>query len=310
MCLKVPCREKTRTTPLRSLFVLLLLAVLAAPAALAQNGVSLFVIGDWGTGGKPARRVGEAMAGQHAVQRADAIISTGDNIYNSGVKSVDDPQWISKFENIYPTDRLDIPFWAVLGNHDHRGNADAQVEYGGRTLADGSITRWRMPARNWSTVFRSEGGDVAVRVVGIDTQELIAGATARKLRLAWIDSVLAAATEEWVLCVGHHPVYSHGHYGNTRVLVEQLAPLMEKHGVTAWLNGHEHDLQLLRRINGVRYIISGAGSGTRKTGTGVNTEFASRSLGFFRLDFDRQRMRIRVFGSDGSLLHEAEDARK
>jgi hypothetical protein len=102
-------------------------------------------------------------------------------------------------------------------------------------------------------------------------------------------------------------VYSHGHYGNTPVLLKRLAPILEKHGAHAYLNGHEHDLQLIRRINGVRYIISGAGSGTRKTGTGKNTEFVSRSLGFFRLDFDARSLRIRAIGSDGAVLHEATD---
>ena len=304
---KVPSSKKSEFHFTAEVVSLALMLFLAGTAALAQSRVSLLVVGDWGTGGQPARRVGEAMAAQHAVLPADAIISTGDNIYNSGVKSVDDPQWISKFEKIYPAARLPIPFWAVLGNHDHRGNPDAQVDYTGKKLADGSVTRWRMPARNWSTVFKSSDGKVRVRVVGIDTQELVVGEAARKLRLAWIDSVLASAKEEWIVCVGHHPVYAHGHYGNTPVLVKKLAPILEKHGVNAYLNGHEHDLQLIRRINGVRYIISGAGSGTRKTGTGKNTEFASQSLGFFRLDFDAQRLHIRAIGSDGLMLHETTD---
>ncbi len=275
-----------------------------------QNTISFHVVGDWGTGGKGARRVGGAMAGQHAIQSVDAIISTGDNIYPSGVKSVDDPQWQSKFERIYPAGQLPVPFWAVLGNHDYRSNPDAQVAYTGHRLPDGSVTRWRMPGRVWSTVFMREGGALRVRLVGIDTQQLVAGAAARKAHLRWIDSVLASAREEWIVVIGHHPVYAHGHYGNTPVLVKQLAPLLEKYGVHAYLNGHEHDLQLMRRINGVRYVVSGGGGGVRKTSSGPNTEFAASTLGFFRLDFDAKRMRIRAFDADGKLLHEAADQHK
>jgi tartrate-resistant acid phosphatase type 5 len=290
--------------------VCLLTVVPATAITLAQNAISFHVVGDWGTGGKGARRVGSAMAGQHAVQSVDAVLSTGDNIYPSGVKSVDDPQWKSKFENIYPAAQLPVPFWAVLGNHDYRSNPDAQVAYTGRRLSDGSVTRWHMPGRMWSTVFTRDGGALRVRLVGIDTQQLVAGAAARKAHLRWIDSVLASAREEWIVVIGHHPVYAHGHYGNTPVLVKQLAPLLEKHGVAAYLNGHEHDLQLMRRINGVRYLVSGGGGGVRKTSSGPNTEFAASTLGFFRLDFDAKRLRIRAFDTDGKLLHEAADPRK
>ncbi|MBE0644699.1 MAG: metallophosphoesterase [Bacteroidetes bacterium] len=290
--------------------LLVLLLCTAAPGLRAQSGVSFLVVGDWGTGGKGARQVGSAMAMQHAMSRVDAVISTGDNIYPSGVKSVDDPQWRSKFENIYPADKLPVPFWAVLGNHDYRSSPDAQVAYTGHVLPDGSITRWHMPGYGWSTVFKSEDGALSVRLIGIDTQQLVGSAAARKKHLRWIDSALALAHEDYTLVIGHHPVYSHGHYGDTPVLVKQLAPLLEKYGVGAYLDGHEHDLQLMRRINGVRYIISGGGGGTRKTSMGKNSEFASSSLGFFRLDFSKEKMCIRVFDSHGALLHETADLRR
>lgn len=283
----------------------------------AQDTVSLLVIGDWGTGGNGARQVGSAMAVQHAARAVDAVISTGDNIYPSGVKSVDDPQWVSKFERIFPAEKLPIPFWAVLGNHDYRSNPDAQVAYTGHLLSDGSRTRWHMPGRMWSTVFQSEdtkvGGDgspVRVRVVGIDTQQLVGAVANRKVHLHWIDSVLSSAKEEWIIVIGHHPIYSHGLYGNTVVLVKHLAPLLEKYGVSAYLNGHEHDLQLMKRINSVRYIISGGGGGKRKTVPGLNSEFAASALGFFRLDFDAKHLRIILLGSDCRQMHEAIDPRR
>ncbi len=274
------------------------------------NRISLLVIGDWGTGGKGARQVGAAMAAQHAESPVDAVISTGDNIYPSGVKSVRDPQWRSKFEAVFPADRLPVPFWAVLGNHDYRGDPDAQVGYTGFHLPDGSATRWHMPGRSWVTVLHSSDSTLSVRLVGIDTPQLVGGSRARKVHFYWIDSVLSSAGEDYVVVVGHHPVYSHGLYGNTPVLVRQLAPRLEKYGVAAYLNGHEHDLQVIRRINGVRYIVSGGGSGKRKTRAGRNTDFSASSLGFFRLDMNSARMRVRVFDSSGRLLYQTVDVRR
>lgn len=294
------------------LFPLLLLFTVFAPIpVLAQNTadsvVSVFVIGDWGTGGKGAQRVGEAMAAGHREQPVQAVISTGDNIYPSGVSSVDDPQWDSKFERIFPAESLPVPFWAVLGNHDYRKDPDAQVAYTGHRLKDGSITRWQMPGRYWSTLLSSPNGAVKLRLVGIDTQLLIGNAGTRKSHLAWLDSVLTVSSEEHIFVVGHHPVYSHGHYGNNRTLVRHLAPLFVEHGVRAYLNGHEHDLQLIKPVDGVRYIISGGSGGKRKTTPGKNTEFCASSLGFVHIDLRIDRMHIAFINSSGELLYETTD---
>jgi len=299
-------------TKVKQIFLLLLLSSLFLPAAAdAQNAenstLSVFVIGDWGTGGRGARRVGEAMSAGHAAEAVQAVISTGDNIYPSGVSSVDDPQWDSKFERIFPAESLPVPFWAVLGNHDYREDPDAQVDYTGHRLDDGSITRWQMPGRYWSTVLRSPDESIELRVVGIDTQLLVGNAGTRKSHLAWLDSVLAASGEEHIFVVGHHPVYSHGHYGNNRTLVRHLAPLLVEHGVRAYLNGHEHDLQLIKPIDGVRYIISGGGGGKRKSKAGKNTEFSASSLGFVRIDLREDRMHLACIDSRGKLLYETTD---
>ena len=45
------------------------------------------------------------------------VVLLGDNFYEDGVASVDDPQWQTKFEDPYAN--IDLPFYAVLGNHDH-----------------------------------------------------------------------------------------------------------------------------------------------------------------------------------------------
>jgi len=293
--------------PLLLLFFFWPISDLRSQRQIEPERVGLLVVGDWGTGGAGARRVGKAMTAVYEEHGATAVLSTGDNIYPSGVSSVDDPQWDSKFERIFPASELPLPFWAVLGNHDYRKNPDAQVEYTGRKLKDGSITRWHMPGRWWTTVFSSPNDAVSVRVVGVDTQVLILSGANRTRHLAWIDSVLAASKERWIIVMGHHPVYSHGHYGDHAGMKRHVAPLLEKHGVHAYLNGHEHDLQLIRHVNGVRYVISGGGGGKRPTTPGARTEFAASSLGFVWLGCERDRMLIKFVNDKGELLYETID---
>ena len=275
--------------------------------AQADNALSFFVIGDWGTGGKGARRVATAMSDEFARKPVAAVISTGDNIYPSGVSSVDDPQWQSKFEKIFSTEKLPVPFWAVLGNHDCRKNPDAQVAYSEKVLANGRRARWRMPAKNWTTVVEEPASEMTVRLVGIDTQQIVGSKSQRKVVLAWLDSVLTATRETHCLVVGHHPVYSHGHYGNNRTMQRHVAPMLERHGVLAYLNGHEHDLQLIKPINGVRYVISGGGGGKRKTKPGKNTEYCASSLGFFRLTIRPATMDISMIDDHGKVLYSCTD---
>jgi len=46
-----------------------------------------------------------------------------DNFYAGGVSSVDDPQFDFKFEQVYTDAALQIPWFPILGDHDHCGEA-------------------------------------------------------------------------------------------------------------------------------------------------------------------------------------------
>lgn len=83
--------------------------------------------------------------------------------------------------------------------------------------------------------------------------------------------------------------------------------MLERHGVLAYLNGHEHDLQLIKPINGVRYVISGGGGGKRKTKPGKNTEYCASSLGFFRLTIRPATMDISMIDDHGKVLYSCTD---
>ena len=55
-------------------------------------------------------------------------VRASDNFYESGVTSVTDSQWQSKYEQVYfstPEEKVD--WWSVLGNHDYISNPQAEV---------------------------------------------------------------------------------------------------------------------------------------------------------------------------------------
>lgn len=72
---------------------------------------------------------------------------------------------------------------------------------------------------------------------------------------------------------GHYPIYSVGKHGSFANCLDWLNPLMRKKLVTAYLSGHDHNLQHLRIVEGksaadgsiLDYIVSGAGSSTDRS---------------------------------------------
>ena len=80
-------------------------------------------------------------------------------------------------------------------------------------------------------------------------------------QLAWIEKQLVSSVADWLIVVGHYPVYSVSYHGPTRKLVDSLLPMMEKTGVAGYFAGHDHDLQHIS-VEGscVDHYLSGAGA--------------------------------------------------
>lgn len=57
----------------------------------------------------------------------DFVISTGDNFYTNGLTGVDDKNFEESFSDIYTAKSLQKQWYSVLGNHDYRGDALAQL---------------------------------------------------------------------------------------------------------------------------------------------------------------------------------------
>jgi tartrate-resistant acid phosphatase type 5 len=255
--------------------------------AKEKDAFVFFIIGDWGRNGEFNQKdVAAAMKRTATLFEPSFIISTGDNFYSDGVASIYDPQWNKSYENIYTGNDLQIDWWVVLGNHDYRGNPQAEIDYSKISR------RWRMPARYFTNVHELKSGKKA-RFIYTDTSPFVKKYHKEPLKYSdltkedtnkqmnWIDSVLAASNEEWKFVIGHHPVFSTGKHGNTQELIDILKPKMEKHGVQAYFCGHDHDLQH-QKLQGseIDYFVSGAGSEVREVVSNDMTKFAQNTAGF------------------------------
>ena len=272
--------------------------------------LTFLALGDWGRGGEFRQRdVAAAMAAFAEKTPVRFIVSTGDNFYEYGVKSVTDPLWKRSFEDVYSAKSLMMPWYVALGNHDHRGSARAEIEYGNTS------PRWRMPDYYY-TVTEKIDETSTLQLFMLDTSPFVStyrgpltltnvAGLDQKVQLAWLDRELAASTATWKIVVGHHPVYSAGEHGNTPELIRDLKPLLEKHHVPAYLNGHEHDLQHLRE-GPVSYFTSGAGSKTNKGGHNSRTLFSrGETPGFMAFSVTGDVMNVTIVDFRGNTLYTA-----
>lgn len=235
--------------------------------------VRLFVLGDWGSGLPIQRAVARAMAQRARIEHPHAVITTGDNFYPSGVDSPDDPLFYQRWESVYADSSLQVPWIIALGNHDHRGNIAAQIAYSAKN------TRWFLPAPYYATIIKA--GTTTVSLYVLDTDSLLDDSANRQRQLRWLDSALAATDATVKIVVGHHPLRSYGLYGDTRTLVEQLKPILDRRRVRLYLCGHDHDLQLIVHPNDrFACVVSGAGGKARRTRYGEYTRFAWTGGGF------------------------------
>ena len=277
------------------------------------GGLNFIVFGDWGRNGEPDQaEVAAQMAKAAEGIGAQFIISVGDNFYEDGVASVDDPQWQTSFEKVYAAPSLQVPWQVILGNHDYHGNCDAQLAYGK------ARPRWNMPARYYLQSGKIDAA-ATVDLFYIDTTPMVkkyySASGGEKTRaqvitqdvpkqMAWFKAALAASTAQWKIVVGHHPIYSGGEHGDTAELIENILPLLHEHKVQAYFNGHDHDLQHLQ-AGAVNLFDSGAGSQVRETSITSHTKFAKSCSGFTAVNLQADKMIVRMIDSKGTLLYTA-----
>lgn len=234
-----------------------------------DNALEFAVIGDFGRGGEYFQKDVAATLAQ-AVTGIDAafIIATGDNIYPEGVASVQDPLWNLSFENVFYQYPLHRRWYAVLGNHDYSGNAQAEVDYSKVSR------RWNMPARYYSFT-RKVSKDATALFIFLDTNTLDPEAyrssygqelreqdsTAQK---RWLENELSTAGSDvkWKIVIAHHPMYTAGNRAlNTPYIRYSLEGIFEKYKVDLYISGHEHHLQYYHpKDRYTHHFISGAGS--------------------------------------------------
>jgi len=308
--------------------VLTVLAVAAlgcAPAAAelplvehpAKNdgSLSLLVIGDWGRkGAYNQSKVAQQMGKVGEKLDIDFVVSTGDNFYENGLKGVHDRQFEQSFTNIYTAKSLQKPWYLVLGNHDYRGDALAQLNPVMRKLDERFICMR-------SFVVNAE----IVEFFFIDTTPFQLkywthpkdshydwrGVAPRKNYIANLlkdlDEAMKKSTAKWKIAVGHHTMRSVSDHGDTKELLQLLLPVLKVNGIDFYINGHDHCLEhISSRDSPIQYFTSGGGS---KAWRGVyqrnedKLQFFYDGQGFMSLQLNQDQADFIFYDVSGKVLY-------
>lgn len=279
-----------------------------------KGDINLFVANDLGRNGYYDQKPIAKLMGEMAEEIGpEAVIATGDVHHFDGVASVNDPLWMTNYELIYSHPELMISWLPVLGNHEYRGNTQAVLDYAKVSR------RWQIENRYYTKVFTDEKAGVSLRIVFLDTTPLIegyrhssrypdAGKQDNEAQLQWLDATLKAAKEEWIVVVGHHPIYAE----TKKDIAEQndmqrlLLPILHKYNnVSMFVCGHIHNFQHIRK-NGdsIDYVVNSAGALSRKVKPADGTLFCSPSTGFSVISATKQHLSLYMIDNKGVAIHQ------
>ena len=205
---------------------------------------------------------------------------------------------------------LMIDWFPLLGNHEYRGNTQAVLDYSNISR------RWTMPARYYTKTFEDNGA--TIRILWVDTAPMIdkyrndsetypdACKQDYQQQLSWIDSVLTAAKEDWVIVAGHHPIYAETPKDESERadMQARLDPILRKHKVDMYICGHIHNFQHVRMAGSdIDYITNSAGSLARKVKPIEGTVFCSPEPGFSIVSASKKTLELRMIDKKGNVLH-------
>jgi len=278
-----------------------------------EKDVNFYIANDLGRNGYYDQKpIAELMGRMAETVDIECVAAIGDVHHFYGVRSTQDPLWMTNYELIYSHPELMLPWFPLLGNHEYRGNTQAVLDYANVSA------RWMMPARYYTKAL--ESGGTTVRLVFVDTTPMMdkyrndsetypdACKEDYKKQLVWLDQVLNAATEDWVIVLGHHPIYADTgkNTSERNDMQARLNPILKKHkNVSMYVCGHIHNFQHIRKKDStIDYVVNSSASLSRPKVNKVDgTVSCSGVSGFSLVCADKQTLSLHWIDKDGKVIY-------
>lgn len=272
-------------------------------------GMHLLAFGDFGSGRANqvavARQMAEFAKGLNAP--LTAVLALGDNFYG---KLVPD-RFQRHFEEMYPKENFNCPFYACLGNHDYgpkydsgQGVAKAQMQLD--YAKENPSSRWKMPAK-WYAVELPDTKNPLVKIIMLDGN-MYEGMLTPQEKLEqqrFLEAELKKPTRaRWRWLVSHYPLFSAGIKKDNARLIRDWGECLKSEDFSLCIGAHDHNLQHLE-VAGYRasFIVSGAGGAKLYDIKSAERGFAEKILGFTHLHVTEETIGVQFISVEGLRLH-------
>ena len=268
---------------------------------------SILCIGNFGTGKKQQYDIAELMLYLCSTNDCKLILGLGNNIMPEGVESIDDNQFLEKFEIPYKLLPNNIKFYNILGNRDYflKNSPQTQINYSNQSL------RWILPHNFYC--FIKKFNQVPVEFMAIDTN--LSKLKNRILQEQWAINTLLESKARWRVVFGHHPwKYFNGNTTSTcsSRLDDFYQNIVDTNKVDIIISGHYTSQQHIYIPKKPHMIISGVGyTSTSKSGNGdidnillaKELRFSSSEPGCVKIDIKRNCLTISFINTKKIVLN-------
>lgn len=255
------------------------------PPSNGPSAIRFMVLGDFGRDGFCCQRdVALEMARASSTVHAQFVVNVGDAFYEYGLETPHQEQVDTSWRQVYGGTHKSLAhlkWYSVLGNHEYRGSVQAVLD-----IPNHVTDKFVIKDRFYDHVFQSGDGSVTLHMFFLDTSPMINayrtsgyddpqdtmlhrsdGIATQWSRvqeqLDWLERELDRSTADVKIVVGHHPPFTSGAHFNEDdgFLRGKLSPILEKHQVSAYFGGHDHNLQeYWQASQHTRYFVSAGGS--------------------------------------------------
>ncbi|OAE31604.1 hypothetical protein AXG93_2294s1200 [Marchantia polymorpha subsp. ruderalis] len=267
------------------------------------------VVGDWGRNGFYNQSVVASQMGQVGTMLGISfVISTGDNFYNTGLAGVDDIQFTTSFTNIYTSPSLQTRWLIIYGTPYVRKLRNRVILDSVKSVTEGC--KMHVDFFFIDTTPFVDDYWAASQTHTFDWRGLASREEQLRNQLQSLNDKLETSTANWKVVVGHHTIRSMGYHGDTPELVKNLLPILKKHRVDLYVNGHDHTLQHIKdQDSGVHFVTSGGGSkawdGVRSSENTEGVLFAYDGQGFAAISMGPHELLLSFHDGLGNTIYTA-----
>ena len=218
--------------------------------------MELIFVGDTGSGEREQYIVARSM--EKLIKRnkkIKSVVIVGDNIYPEGCHSLEDEQFITKFQKPYRN--IHLPFYLCLGNHDYGSefsdNSQIQIKY---TFSEyNTDKKWNIPY-NWYT---KSFPQCDLFIIDTNFERL----SESQIRTQLNDTIqnIKKSTKQWKILCGHHTWRSVGGHGTAENQHELfMNRLLQSVSIDLYVCGHDHCKSIIEmKKNKTHTLVIGTG---------------------------------------------------